>query len=102
MSENNLKRDNLSASVILILMGALATFGGFTLNRTINDLKDAKKQNAIHAHEFQVWKERVLPLDTWQSTSLGEMDRFLEMFWNRQFPTEPYPKMRTPPPMVQP
>ncbi len=102
MSENNSKREHLSASVILILMGALATFGGFILNSTMNEVKHSKQQLESHKHDFQVWKERVLPLDTWQSTSLGEMDRFLEMFWNRHFPSEPYPKMRTPPPMVQP
>ncbi len=102
MAENNSKREHLSATVILILMGALATFGGFVAKGLTNDLHDAKTKLETQRVEFQAWKERVLPLDTWQSTSLGEMDRFLEMFWNRQFPDEPYPAMRTPPPMVQP
>lgn len=100
MEINNQK--GFSAGVILMLMGALLTIGAFELNNTIHDLE--KVENRIEAVEidFQQWKERVLPVDTAQSKSIAETDRFQELLWNRMFPQEPYPKMRTPPPAVEP
>lgn len=96
-------RLNGPVSIPLLITILVAILGpvGLLLRNITQSIDKVEKRIMLVEEEAQVWRERVLPLDTAQSDYSITTASFQALLWSKIFPDMPYPE-RLNPPRVKP